>query len=257
MKFIGVDLAWSPRNNSGIALIEGTRRGGKLRYAELALSDDEITNMISKEKGDALVAIDAPLIVPNKTGRRLAEEVVGNLFRRYDAGAHPANRMRLGEWSGGKIRGEEIVRQLEHFGFIHDPNIARYESCRKVFEVYPHPSMVVIFGLNHILQYKARPNRPNSVRVREFKRYESLLQGLSSGKPRLEIPEGLLGRNISSMGPSELKRHEDALDAIFCAYIAYYCWSSPEKCMVLGNMRKGYILTPVFDYMNGEQRRLV
>ena len=126
MLFVGVDLAWSPKNGSGVAVIEGDREKGKLLSASVVLSDEEIMNYIQRYVGkkNALIAIDAPLIVPNEEGRREAEALVSSLFRKYDAGAHPSNRKRLSQWSGS-IRGENIAARLDKLGFMQDPEIGR------------------------------------------------------------------------------------------------------------------------------------
>lgn len=258
MFFVGIDLAWSPKNNSGIAIIEGNARHGRLVQVGIAVSDKEIIRFVSECVGDknALIAIDAPLVVPNMKGRRVAEALVGDLFRKYNAGAHPANRERLGAWSNGKIRGEVLVHKLERIGFIHDPYVEKARATRKIFEVYPHPSMVVLFGLSRILQYKAKPKRTHAFRVGEFEKYENLLGGLKRKNPSLSIENGVLGKKLGDFGVTELKRHEDMLDAIFCAYIAHYYWVHPENCSILGDMKNGYIMTPVFDSMKGVQSKL-
>ncbi len=254
MLFLGIDLAWSGKNNSGVAVIGGDERSGKLLNAGLALTDEEIIRFVSKASNgnDAHIAIDAPLVVPNQTGRRVAEALVGDLFRKYNAGAHPSNRERLGAWSNGKIRGEEIVKQLEEVGFVHDPFIKKFESSRKVFEVYPHPSMVVLFNLNKVIKYKAKPKRSLEFRVGEFERYEKLLKGLKN--PSLKLGTKISEGKLTDMSPAQLKRHEDMLDAVFCAYISYYYWVHPEKCAVLGSMKEGYIMTPVFDDMRRQMK---
>ncbi len=256
MLFLGIDLAWSKKNNSGIAVIEGNESGGALVYADIALSDREILDFVSRyaKKGNALIAVDAPLIVPNNEGRRLAEAIVGDLFRKYNAGAHPSNRTRLGAWSEGKIRGEELVKELDAIGFSHNPVVKKFETSRKVFEVYPHPSMVVLFNLNKILQYKAKPKRTLEFRVREFERYKKFMNGLKN--PPLKIRNKRINADLSKLTITELKRYEDMLDAVFCAYIAYYYWVNPDRCAVLGNMKEGYIMTPIFEHMKGEQRAL-
>jgi predicted RNase H-like nuclease len=257
--FVGIDLAWSPRNNTGIALIKGDENGGRLASAGIGVSDDSLVDYVRKGvgKASALVAVDAPLIVRNNSGRRPADTLVSELFRKYDAGAYPANRARLGAWSNGKVRGEELVAGLERIGFSHNPYIKRFERTRKVFEVYPHPAMVVIFGLDHILRYKSKPNRASGFRVKEFAKYEALLKGLSKADPRLEVGDGLLlGRKLGGLSHVAMKRHEDTLDAVFCAYTAYYYWAHPEKCAVLGDMKNGYIVTPVKESMRGMQKEL-
>ncbi len=256
MLFLGIDLAWSPRNNSGLAAIEGNGRSGRLVYAGIGLSDEEIVKFVSDfAKGrDAIVAVDAPLVVPNRTGRRPVEAIVGDLFRKYNAGAHPANRERLGAWSNGKIRGEELVAMLERAGFSHDPYVRRLESCRKVLEVYPHPSMVVLFQLERILQYKAKPKRSVDFRIGEFEKYRKLLAELRS--PSLDMDLRLVNEDLNGMNGPGLKRYEDMLDAVFCAYIAHYYWVHPDRCAVLGSRSKGYIVTPIFSSMRASQAKL-
>jgi len=249
MKFVGIDLAWSTRNGSGITVLQGDRKGVELVSSDVLLSDEDIINYLRKHVGsdDALISIDAPLIVPNENGRRLAEDVVGRLFRKYNAGAHPANRTRLSSWTG-TIRGEELTALLEKEGFEHNPFIERYEKSRKLFEVYPHPSIVVLFNLDKILQYKAKPKRDYEFRWAEFEKYQKHLSNL----PGLTLPRAIIGQNVRQLKGKALKNYEDRLDSILCAYISYYAWINPDKCAVLGNMKKGYIMTPIFEHM-GEQ----
>lgn len=247
MLFVGIDLAWSERNGSGISVLEGNKDEAKLIASKIVYSDKEITEFIFEHVGNknALIAIDAPLIVPNEEGRRLAEELVGNLFRKYNAGAHPANRKRLSSWTG-KIRGEEISNVLEGLNFMHNPNIKKLEESRKFFEVYPHPSMVVLFKLDKILKYKNKPKRNYESRWGEFIKYQDYLKEL---KPKVIMPKELIKMDVKTLKGKALKNYEDVLDAVFCAYISYYTWLNPEKCAVLGSMKEGYILTPIFDHM--------
>jgi|SRR3989344_5490716 len=246
MFFIGIDLAWSEKNGSGVVVLKGDVNKAEFVCGNIFYSDDEILKFIEDNIGDkkALISIDAPLIVPNESGRRLAEDLAGKLFRKYDAGAHPANRKRLSSWTG-KIRGEEISKLLSTKGFEHDPYIKKLEASRKFFEVYPHPSIVVLFKLDKILKYKNKPNRSYEFRWNEFKKYQNYLKSLKD----LSLPKGVIDKNVKNLKGNALKDYEDLLDGIFCAYLSYYTWKNPEKCAVLGNMKKGYILTPVFEDM--------
>ena len=250
MYFVGIDLAWSTKNGSGVSILKGDKNKAELVKQEVKYSDEDIVDFIRKEvgKNKALIAIDAPLIVPNEEGRRLAEAEVGKLFRRYNAGAHPSNRKRLSSWTG-TIRGEEISKVLEKEGFIQKPEIKKFEETRSFFEVYPHPSIVVLFNLNKILQYKAKPKRDYEFRYKEFEKYVNHLDNLKNSDTRLILPDSILKKNIRELKAKSLKNFEDTLDGIFCAYIAYYAWKNPEKCAILGNMKEGYILTPIFDFM--------
>jgi len=264
MLFIGIDLAWSEKNATGIAVLRGDRNKAEFCFGGVVLSDEEIISCVNKHvrNKNAFIAIDAPLIVPNEEGRRIAEKLVGVLFRKYDAGAHPANRKRLSQWSG-RIRGEEISRLLEKNRFKHEPYIERFEQSRKFFEVYPHPSMIVLFRLNKILQYKSKPKRDYNFLYNEFRKYQGYLKSLAKSKPALILPKKVVDKNVKELRAKALKNYEDLLDAIFCAYIAYYAWYYPEKCVVLGDTQQGYILTPVSEHMKRKleemksQKRLV
>jgi len=252
MYFVGIDLAWSPKNRTGIAVLAGTRKKAELVSCTTVLADEEIVQYIRDHVGNApaFVGIDAPLIVPNQQGRRVAEEITGMLFRKYNAGAHPANRERLGAWSGGKIRGEELTKLLEKEGFVHNPDTKAFEQSRKVFEVYPHPSMVVLFNLERVIPYKNKPGRDQESRWQAFATYQKHMCGLAKARPTLVLPDNVAKRNVRELIGKKLKDYEDTLDAVFCAYVAQYAWARPQDCAVLGNMREGYIFTPVFGSMH-------
>jgi len=258
MYFVGIDLAWSPKNGSGVAILEGNKKQAKLICAESIMSDEEIIDYILKKIKDkpALISIDAPLIVPNETGRRIPEELTGKLFRQYDAGAHPSNRPRLSMWSG-TIRGEEISKALEKKGFKQDPYIEQYEETKKFFEVYPHPSMVVLFNLKKILRYKAKPKRDYDFRYTEFKKYLSELENLEKKNPSLVLSKDILNTNLETLKSQKLKDFEDTLDGIFCAYLSYYVWARPDDCEVLGDLKTGYIMTPVFEHQKKELKNIL
>ena len=253
MKFVGIDLAWSNKNGSGVAVLNGDKKKVELIASDVLLSDEEILGYIRRHVGrdNAFISIDAPLLVPNKKGRRIAEDVTGKLFQKYHAGCHPANRTRLASWTG-KIRGEEITKLLEKDGFVHNPYIKKFENSRKLFEVYPHPSIVVLFNLPRILQYKAKPKRDYNFRWREFRKYQQHLSGL----PGLSLPGSVIRKNVSKLRGKALKNYEDILDSIFCAYISYYTWANPDKCAILGNMKGGYIFTPIFEHMKEELKAI-
>jgi len=240
-------LAWSPKNNSGVSIIDSNH---SLTKYGVCKSDDEIIDFIfSTIKTDnCLIAIDAPLIVPNETGRRPCEAQISNLFRTYHAGAHPSNRNRFLQWSP-VVRGEELVKKLESIGIVHDPYIELYEESRKCFEVFPHPSMVVLFNLEKILKYKSKPGRDHEFLCNEFQKYQMHLKKLEKSNPALYLPEELTNKDLSELKGKKLKEYEDILDSVFCGYIALYAWNNPNKCKVFGDMEKGYILTPISNHM--------
>jgi predicted RNase H-like nuclease len=248
---IGLDLAWSPRNRTGAAVICGDARGGTL--IEIALLGDltEIVAYVARHAGDgpALVAVDAPLRVPNAAGRRPAEALLGQIFRAYDAGAHPANRG-LPAFRHG-VRGEQLVDALAALGIRHDrASVETGIAARQVIEVYPHPAMVALFGLDRTLKYKAKPNRSLATRHAAWRSYKQHLASLAHADPPLYGHERYLAIDVDLLSGRRLKDYEDQIDAIMCAYIALYAirWGA-ARCRTFGTLEEGYIFTPVPESM--------
>lgn len=250
MRFIGLDLAWSARNPTGAAVVEGDARGGALRTTELLGGDDEVIAFVREQAGTApaLVLIDAPLYVPNQTGRRPAEAEISATFARYHAGAHPANRNRLAV--AGVVRGETLVTRLEALGFTHQAEVVAGQAVRQIVEVYTHPALIAFFNLERIIQYKARPKRSHEHRLAEFARFQSYLRSLSTADPALHDTTALLARDLDFPSKARLKDYEDLLDGVLCAYIGQYLWRwGMRRARVFGTMAEGYITTPVPPHM--------
>lgn len=244
MIFIGIDLAWSPHNQSGGAVIREQRlitATGTLRNnAEIIAF---VTHYLQPAEG-AVVAIDAPLRVPNATGARACDRALSADWRAYDAGALPANRRLLTH--DGAIRGEVLVAQMEReLGFQEAAPLPHRGQGRYLCEIFPHPVHVSLFQLDKTLKYKAKPGRTPAMRQQEFARYQRLLATLSSAEPALQGVEGVLHPELAGLRGRALKAHEDMLDAITCAYTACYLWyHGPAKAKMYGSVADGHILTP-------------
>ncbi len=236
-RFVGIDLAWGDRNPSGLAVLRMDEDWVEEVFpARLLYSDEEIVGAINEaDSGETLViAVDAPLIVPNLTGERPVERAVRQRFSRYHAGCHPANRRLLGD----PPRGERLCRLLEvRLGVQVAVAPPVRERCRVVFEVYPHAAMVNLFSLPRILQYKARPGRSLAYRRQQIQELIRLLGCLT--QPTLQLPDWL---HLLPETGAELKRLEDRVDALFCA------WLSARACLlggeVVGDAMTGSIWLP-------------
>ncbi len=243
---IGIDLAWSPRNLSGLATLRGDQQKADLIDVRLVLTDQEIVEYVSEQAGSGtvIIAVDAPLWVPNQTGRRPAEAEIAQVFRRFQAGAHPANRGLL--TYDGVIRGEVLVTALADLGIEHQAQIEAGIAVRQVIEVFPHAAMVGIFGLDRILRYKAKPKRTREERLQEWRRYQDLLLGLRHGDPILRGIEEICGEDVSRLRGRRLKDYEDRIDALMCAYTALYGFRwGMSRCRTFGSREAGYIFSPV------------
>jgi histidinol-phosphate phosphatase family protein len=223
MRFVGIDLAWSPRNRSGGVVLS---QEGKVVQATGSLGDDdEVLDFAVKAIPaglPGLIAIDAPLAVPNESGGRPCDRQVAAVFSRFEAAPYPANRRNLARYGG--LRAERIRQQLQQLGFRHDPLVTRRIPTRQVVEVFPHPATVSLFHLDRTLKYKARQGRGYSLRWRELSRLREHLRSLADGEPPLYLPPHVAQMPIEGLRGKAFKEAEDLLDAVVCAYSALYAW---------------------------------
>jgi len=238
--FIGIDLAWSRKNCTALAAIR-MDSGAELIDIAYLRRDSDILGWTLKKcgNGGCVAGVDAPLIVKNRTGARPADVSLSREFRRFEAGALPANLKNA-------YRGPELMEQFIAAGFSYDPHSVPEIHTRSLIEFFPHPAEVVLFGLEKTLKYK-RGNVED--RKKELSRLQRLIfETFTRTEPRLlsnDLLEGICSEDLSSMKGQGRKRFEDLLDAIVCAYTAYYFWYWGEaKCMVFGDLSSGYIVTP-------------
>lgn len=251
--FVGLDLAWGERNPSGGAVLDN---GRLVRWRSDLGSLEEIVSFIEPHlhrKEGTIVAVDAPLRVPNVGGTRPCDRDLSAEWRRFEAGAHPANRRLLAR--DGEVRGESLVRLLvERHRFTEATAIPKRSKARLICEVYPHPAHISFFGLAKSLKYKR--GRVEE-RRRELARYQALLRSLRRAEPPLKKSKKLLTRvDVSQLRGRALKAYEDALDALSCAYIAWYLWwHGPRRARSYGTLADGSIVVPVTKQMNDRLKR--
>jgi predicted RNase H-like nuclease len=238
--FVGVDLAWSVRNPSGVVLL---RLGGSVLRVKDWLWERDLKNLLdllSQWKDGVLIAVDAPLIVPNLNSRRPVDATISKMFRKEEAGCLPANR-RILRGLNGPTWPERFLNLLEKVNVRHDPFIKKGDTGRKVFEIFPHPAQVRLFALKKTLKYKMRKGRDKKSRESELKGYLLYLKGLEEAEPPLKM-----GRKfIEEIKEAPLKKREDLLDALFSAYLsAWFYHHGPSGYEMIGDMETGYILLP-------------
>lgn len=237
MHFVGVDLAWGLRKPTGLAVLDDT---GALVHLSAVSTDEEIVAALGPYvAGDCLVAIDAPLIVPNATGNRPAEAELNRDFARFDAGAHPSNTGK--PELGGTPRGARLCSAL---GLDMNPRSGR---SRRAIEVYPHPATVALFRLGRTLKYKNKPGRSLEQLRGELLVLMGLLEGLAAADPPLALDgewASLVARVEGASRKSELRVVEDQVDAVVCAYVALFAARRPESTTTYGDFSRGYIVTP-------------
>ena len=237
--YLGMDLAWGPRARTGLAALDAA---GRLVASASVRTDDEIGAFVASHvDGETIAAIDAPLVVPNATGRRPCEALVSAEFGPYDAGAYPANRTNV---HFNPPRAEVLA---ERFGWATDPGVVPGAGSSVAIEVYPHPAMVTLFGLSSVLPYKDKAGRDLESLRSAFVTLVGHLERVCEEPLMLSRSarwQELVGVVSSATRKSELGLIEDEIDAILCAYLAWLWGQHDPRMRVLGDVATGYIVVP-------------
>ncbi|MFQ5816690.1 MAG: DUF429 domain-containing protein [Terriglobia bacterium] len=239
---IGIDLAWSYRNATGLAALHLYPASARMEFVEsrMVQTNEEILAWVERHRqATTVVGIDAPIIAPNPAGiGRPCDGEVTSAFGRYHAGTYPANREKC-------RRPIKLRRQLRHRGFNPDPESApRQRGCWQV-EVFPHPAQIVLFNLPRILKYKKGRVEQRRKGLKQLAAH--IRRDLTRLRPRLRSSDSLqqLCAVNSSLRGQALKHREDQLDALLCAYIAGHFWFWGDKrWRIFGNVRSGCIVCP-------------
>ncbi len=195
--YVGVDLAWGDKNRTGLAAVD--EDGRLLAFGDVRTDEEILAWLRPLVAGLCLVAIDAPLIVRNTTGRRPCEAELNAVFAKYEAGAHPSNTGKP-EFAHG-TRGARLAHEL---GLDIDP---RSDAERRGIEVYPHPATVALFDLDRTIKYKHKPGRELSFLQAESLRLIEHLEGLRHAPPPAG-PPGVAGAESAGDGRLAQGRRE-------------------------------------------------
>ena len=237
-QFLGIDLGWQS-GPSGVCCL--TLENGTLMVTDLAryATGTEVLAWVDRctqALANVVIAVDAPILIPNQTGMRLADRLAHKHFGKYDAGCYPANRNR--PFADALIA---FGLALEARGFRHAPNARAQSPGKFQLEVFPHPVTIHLFNLPRILKYKKgtlAQRRPELAKLRHYQ-----LQVLPNLEPPLLLGAGDLP-GIPQTGAA-MKAVEDQLDSLTCAYAAAHWWYwGLERNWVLGSVEEGYIVGP-------------
>lgn len=238
MILAGIDLAWTENNPTAIAY--GKLEGDTVTVTSIThglITPAQICSDLINEKVIG-VAIDAPLIIKNKTGMRECEMSIGREFGSRKASCMPTNLDKYSDHPG-----VELATQLGSEGFGHLNGTNKWQV-----ECYPHPAIINIFGLPERLKYKKKKGVRVADQRRGLHRLGSLLRNLASSSVlKLKISNGVQVTNVTfdqeyNLSGSSLKAHEDKLDAIVCLYMA--ALHALKQTNIHGSIIDGYIVVP-------------
>lgn len=242
---LGIDAAWTPGQPSGVALVAKGDTGVwrclciAPSYAQfLAAADGAAVSWDAPryhgEKADVrrilagatrllagravdVVTIDMPVSLAPITARRFGDDAISREFGAAGCGTHTPNANRPG------ALGAALTADFAVAGYtvatVKDPP----GTLARLVEVYPHPALMRLLNETYRLPCKAGKSRKYWPTASVPERIEKLLSVYRriltalNGKiedVNLPLPEASSCSNLAS-----LKRYEDALDALVCAWI--------------------------------------
>lgn len=234
MRFIGIDLAWTTKNETGICVLDDG--GNILHLSAEVYSNDEIIEIIQElYQHPTIVAIDAPIVVPNETGSRPAESALArDLIHNHRIRAFHCSRSYLSKHYGG-IRAEEIAQRL-----ISDMNfkVGYFQGEDCVVETLPTGIIAGLFPEHAPFKYKIKKGINTQFAGEELIRLASLFE-----------ENGLLNElaiNSQLKYSKNLHKHlEDQIDAFLCAFMGYRLQYKGTKVQIYGDYSNGFILLPL------------
>ena len=243
--FIGLDLAWSPKKESGICWLVGDS-SENLSCRRLTAEVSNMENLaqeISLVDGSVVVTIDAPVLY---SPERNVEREIARRFGKYQAAAHSPHP----HVKAGRKAGIDLGEALTQRGFDCDPQdlLRGKRPARTAVEVYPHTIHVRLFDLEERIPYKKRPKRSwesCQEAMRDYQRHlHDLIDREAPGVLKHPGVKHSLDPVITqSLKGAAYKRLDDTLDGLTCALAAWLIWQEPERWEMIGDLN-GYIVVP-------------
>lgn len=229
---LGIDAAWTTTEPSGVALAL-EHAPGRWRCERVAPSVETFlsgrVDWSQKPRGGGLdverllsvvprgasltVAIDMPVGKTPPVARRASDNAVTSAFGRFGCGTHSPTPERPGPLS------VDLTNAFARHGYI--VAAAGDVPEGRLLEVYPHPAVMELLGRDYRVPYKVSraskywPGTTPAVRARRILgELHALNEAVSR---RLRGASVRLPGRVDSL--AELKRYEDALDAMVCAFI--------------------------------------
>ncbi len=213
---LGIDLAWSDGKTSGMCALK--RTSGQWEVVESVAEpwpNCKIVDWTLDHAGrTTVVAIDAPLWIPNETGVRSCDRTVASKYAKYLIGVHSCNRRRFADFPRNEAIREEL---MDRGGFVEAPE----RGSRVFFETYPHPAIVNVLRLSKRVPYKKGRVAKRRRRLRWLA--EMLLAELPIASPTVAKSNPLdevLRPDFDGLRGKALKAAEDRIDGLVCAYCA-------------------------------------
>lgn len=254
---VGFDSAWTPTKSG--ALVGAVREtDGRWRslgppiQADFLTAERQILGWQDAEAPSAtLVMLDQPTIVQNDTGQRPVENIVASPVSLRYGGVQPANTGRAAMFGSAA----PVWRFLDRFGGPATPSdVAKTpDSSTHVLETYP---VLALIALGWVLPDnratgrlpKYNPERRRTFRISDWQHVCTSAASFIGATGLTDLSTWLL-RLRDLERPH--KRDQDALDACLCLVVGLHL-VPPHECLMVGDLRSGYIVVPASDALEQE-----
>jgi len=234
MRYLGIDLAWgegSPlrqANETGLCAIDAAGTVVAAGWARgIGAVFDWIVENAAPDGEGTVVAVDAPLVVPNATGMRESEKQVARAYGRWKVAANASNQA-LG-WLGGVT----LRDRLEEAGFRTVSGVEHPSPDDRVFfECYPYTTLVGAEEFGYDLERPRYKRLPKGVPAPEARAARAIvcddlivrMSGLTHTDPPLDLASHPVTRQLldepSPVAAGAYKHREDLVDSALCAWTA-------------------------------------
>ena len=272
MRFVGCALAWRPgeARERASCLVVLDERGSIIAnsFAEDAADIAAKVEDYAAERRGVIVAVDAPLAVPNERGSRRIERILSKVA----LPAYSASRKMF----GGEPYSEELLSQLEGVGVEYtDYPFPRTRGQRTVTEVDSAATLKIL-----ALERTARdgepswsePNGKDLAQVLRNMEEPKLRKGNKQTRatalktavdilwntPGLRLRTGNLSADLSAsenidlskldvdagLSHADLDRIASLLEGTLAAYAVHRHWRGRDGSMVVGTGDEGSVLLP-------------
>ncbi len=211
----------APSYHAFVALADGKSVNWKEFPAGGELEAEKVlaaSRQLAFGRSPDLVIADIPLATTPIIGRRAADKAISQVFGSRWCSAHSPNRKRPGPV------GERFRDEFDRHGYAL--STVEMVAGPALVETYPHPTLLALTGDEKRLPYKVSrssrywPGLDKETRKRNL--LATFKKILSKLNEKIEDVSLLLPEPETVRYLSELKRYEDALDALVC------CWAGAE-----------------------------
>ena len=243
---LGVDAAWTATQPSGVALVQADHDGLRLvrvarAYAEFTALDGvapaDWTQPVTGGPPDwpallaacatltarppAVVTLDMPIGPRPITGRRAADNAVARAYAGRWAAPHTPTAERPGPIA------DTVYRELTALGYrwvgaeAAAPPQEGVSEAPYFIEVYPHPAIIELMGLDKRLTYKVA-HQSRYARATGGDGWALIVASLDRLRAALaDTVQGVEAAlpSAAALPRRALKGLEDALDAVVCAWV--------------------------------------